>query len=237
MDIIVTDLTRFNPANRKVCIAGYEDGRYEQFVRPMPYLSVDICERKNILPGAILRGDFSRVPGTTKPHLEDHRYTNEKLKYIGPCSPEKFYEVLTATCCPSINKGFQGTVVGGNKVIPRKNPPSVSIITISISWEQIELFRDGYGKDKVHISDNDGRTFQYIPISDLGFYRLLELNKSDDSYLARFKEFLRTQSEIFLRIGLSRYYKSTGTNPRDGFWMQLNGLYTFPDFSTELRTY
>jgi len=42
--------------------------------------------------------------------------------------------------------------------------------------------------------------------------------------------FIRQQDTVYLRIGLGREYQG-------GFWLQVNGIYTFPNYDTEIRSY
>ena len=55
------------------------------------------------------------------------------------------------------------------------------------------------------------------------------------SELGALNEFIQSQDVIFLRIGLSRSYKAP--NGKEGFWMQANGIYTFPNYLEEIRSY
>jgi hypothetical protein len=51
--------------------------------------------------------------------------------------------------------------------------------------------------------------------------------------LASLNEFIWKQSEAYLRIGLSRAHDIRGTND---YWLQANGIYTFPEFLKEIRS-
>jgi hypothetical protein len=57
----------------------------------------------------------------------------------------------------------------------------------------------------------------------------------ESSALAALNEQIATQDEVFLRIGLTRVYK----NPqgKEGFWLQSNGIYTFPSILRYIRSY
>ena len=89
MKIIITDLTRF--ANKDiVCIAGINPETNE-CIRPMPYIQKASCQKLNILPGAIIEGDFTPC-ACTAPHIEDK--DRAKLKFLGPCSSEQFKSIL-----------------------------------------------------------------------------------------------------------------------------------------------
>jgi hypothetical protein len=48
-------------------------------------------------------------------------------------------------------------------------------------------------------------------------------------------DFIHQQQEACVRVGLSREYQSP--DGRQGFWMQINGVYTFPGFFEGTRGY
>ncbi len=127
MRIIITDLTRF--ANQDiVCIAGINPETNE-CIRPMPYILKSSCRKHNILPGAIIEGDFTPYQ-CDAPHMEDKNYAN--LKLIGPCSSEEFKKILEITSCLSVEDGFGVTLTPNQKYISHNSPPTKSIITLSL---------------------------------------------------------------------------------------------------------
>ena len=233
MRFIVTDLTRFQKPEI-VCIAGIEP-KTTRCVRPMPYLKSDMCKKLKILPGAILDGDLQTPAKTEKPHIEDMEYKG--LRFHGPCSPEEFRKVLIDTTYNSISEGFNHTLPEESKVIPAETPPDRSIITLNIDPSQLEIVRDGYDskKIKLHLTDNDGRRYRFLPITDLGFYNLAISKEAEPNYTDDLNLFISSQEEVYLRIGLSRKFEHT--DGRKGFWVQVNGIYTFPEFMTDVRTY
>jgi hypothetical protein len=230
--LIVTDLTRFS--NKQiVCTAGV-DVQTGECIRPMPYLAAADCQKLNILPGAILIGDFTPV-ARTGPHQEDFNHSN--LMFHGPCSAEEFREALESTCFASVSEGFEFDFRDPNqKMLPPNHPVQRSIVTIAVSPSKIEIVEDMYkpGKIKVIFTDGAGQTFRYIPVTDLGFHDYA-LQHQQAGALETLNSWLQSQEEVFLRIGLSREY----TNPqgRTGFWLQVNGIYTFPDYHPEIRSY
>jgi hypothetical protein len=233
MDIIVTDLTRF-AKDDIVCIAGI-DVKSEQCIRPLPYLPKKECKRLKLLPGAILEGKFTRPRDVDKPHTEDMKY--EGLSFKGPCTSEEFESVLKRTTYPSINEGFDDKVPIEAKVIPYNDPPSRSIITLELKPNQSEIVRNAFDRKnlRLNIKDNDGRTYEYLPITDLGFHNLAVSRQKDPDYTDEMNEFICNQKKVYLRIGLGRRYKAA--DGHDGFWIQVNGIYTFPEFMTKVRTY
>lgn len=234
MEIIVTDLTRFSKDD-VVCIAGI-DVQSTQCIRPLPYIKKAACKKLKILPGAILEGKFTKPKSIDRPHTEDMHY--EGLSFKGPCTSEEFESVLKTTTYPSINEGFDGKVPAGTKVIPHDDPPSRSIITLKLKPSQIEIVRNAFDSKnlRLNIKDNDGRTYVYLSITDLGFHDLAVSKQKDPDYTDELNEFINSQKKVYLIIGLGRRYKHP-IDGRDGFWIQVNGIYTFPDFMTKVRTY
>jgi hypothetical protein len=114
MDLIVTDLTRF-AKDDIVCLAGI-DVKSKQCIRPLPYPAKEECERLQLIPGAILKGKFTKPRRVDKPHTED--VIHEGLSFKGPCTSEEFESVLKMTTYHSISKGFDDKVPIGTKVIP-----------------------------------------------------------------------------------------------------------------------
>lgn len=230
--IIVTDLTRFS--NREtVCTAGIDIDTF-QCIRPMPYLKTQRCRELRLLPGAILKGEFSATT-TELPHSEDMVYT--KLKYVGPATSEQFRSVLVGSLQPSIEAGFGTELPWKQKHIAADSPPSHSIITISVAPNNIRIVRDQFNPEKIklHLTDNVGKDFSFLAITDLGFHAYAQATAGTEGSLDSVNEFIHSQEEVFLRVGLARRHQSP--DGRDGFWLQVNGIYTFPNFLEDIRSY
>jgi len=229
MKMIVTDLTRFK--SQDVCIAGIcpETG---VCIRPLPYLSKANCRELNILPGAILTGQFT-PRRCSPPHAEDHSYHN--LVFCGPCPSATFRDILAESAAESVKDGFSIRIPQSRKYIPPETPPNTSIITLRTDPRGLQILRDGYNRVKIHLRENSGREFQYVPITDLGFYEYATSHAAEHGALNGLNDFLRRQEEVFVRVGLSREHESP--DGRRGFWIQANGIYTFPDCPEDIRCY
>lgn len=59
--------------------------------------------------------------------------------------------------------------------------------------------------------------------------------EGDKSAIADMNFHVQSQKELYLRIGLSRAYKSP--DDRHGYWIQVNGIYTFPEYMDYIRCY
>lgn len=231
---IVTDLTRFKPAKDTVCIAAINTSSGYSCIRPMPYLKKTQIKKLGIVPGAIIQGDFKNKSAPS-PHTEDCSY--ERLECLGPCSSEEFEDALNGSKSSSLSKGFEGKITVGEKVIPSDKAPSKSIITLAIKPKQIEIVLDKFKKDSIrlHLNDNDCSSYQFLSITDLGFYNLAKSKSSEPKFLDELNKFIRSQEKVYLRVGLSRKYESP--DGRKGFWVQINGIYTFPEFLPTVRDY
>lgn len=231
--IIITDLTRFKQGNPDVCTAGIDRATGE-CIRPMPYLKFTQCMEHGILPGGILTGEFAASPARTAPHVEDCSW--QELSFEGACSGEEFRRVLAESCFPSIGDGFEVTLPAGEKVIPPSHTVQRSIITLKVLPQTLDIVEDRFkpGSIKLHFTDSTGRSYRFFPITDLGFYDYAQRHL-DSGALAGLNTEIAKQDEVFLRIGLSRKYKSP--QGKEGFWLQANGIYTFPTVLRYIRSY
>lgn len=225
--IIVTDLTRFS-TKEKVCLAGI-DPETGILIRPMPYMNQADCVKNMILPGSKLHAEFCQKQDAAPPHVEDCWYRN--MTKIGEATSEEFYNLLERTAANSICAGFGVEVT--DKVITPVNTPSRSIITIRAQVKLHPGYNGDLQKIRATITDNAGLTLEYLSITDLGFYRLAQEMQSRNE-LNKLDAFISSR-EVFVRIGLGRQY--TSPDGRNGFWLQVNGIYTFPDFFVKIRSY
>jgi len=240
--IVVTDLTRFNN-DEIVCLAGI-DLDTKKCVRPMvenngrlDYLSFDAVKKRNVTPGSILEGDFRPRAQQPDPHTEDH-IVNGKIRVAGKCTRLEFEEILNLTSFPTIEAGFGKTPE--NRLYTEENYLSHSIVTLSIQ-DPASQFRltidDQYGgkKVKAHIIDQSGYRLSWVPVTDMGIFIHLDAITELDPDLSALNNFFWTQTHLYLRIGLGRPW---GPSPeKTGCWVQLNGIYSFPNFRKDLRSY
>lgn len=231
--IIITDLTRFGQGKPIVCTAGI-DPQTGECIRPLPYLEFAVFTRLGMFPGGILSGDFTSDAKRKAPHIEDSHYKD--LKFLGPCSATEFKSVLQNNISPDLETGFQVSLQEGEKVIPADTPPPQSIITVQVKPRNVEIVEDGFkpGKIRLHFTDGSGKRYRYFSITDLGFHDYAQRHRESGA-LNDLNAAIAGQEEVFLRIGLGRVFKSA--QGKEGFWMQANGIYTFPDKLSYVRSY
>jgi len=155
---------------------------------------------------------------------------------IETSTSDEFHKALAIALVSSISDGFNYQFPEGGKVIPHDKKPKLSIITLKVNPSQIRLVEDSYnpGKIKLNFQDNDSKKYTYLPITDLGFYNYALKHFQDSSFPRNINTFIDAQEELYLRVVLSGRYDSNG---RDGYWLQINGIYIFPNFDTEIRSY
>lgn len=230
--IIVTDLTRFEKPEI-VCIAGTDRSNGE-CIRPIPYMKTATCRELNILPGAILSGDFLPSRHREGPHQEDHFCKN--LKFDGPCTSAQFKTALRHGLFNSVEEGFEIALEDRQKHVPFDHTVDRSIITLSVSPQAVEIVESTFkpGQIKLNFTDQSGRRFRYIRITDLGFHNFALAHHADKPYNALIR-WIRSQEEVLLRLGLTRRYQPP--DQPDGYWLQVNGVYTFPEYDKHIRSY
>lgn len=233
MQIIVTDLTRFS--NKELlCMAGVTaDG--QTCIRPLrssrpSYLTYQECKEKGLLPGAILDGTFTPVRPSAAPHVEDNIFT--AMRISGRCTSAQFEDVLEKSAVQTFADGFGVPVQ--DKVLA--GAPNRSIITLAIEPHQLTIV-SGYNGEgiKANVTDAAGRSLRYLSITDLGFYDYVGNEATRRASIDDVNDFIASQDKLYLRVGLSRSFQAP--DGRAGYWLQVNGIYTFPDYQKIIRQY
>lgn len=242
MKIIITDLTRFqNP--EIVCLAGI-DPDSGKCIRPMlangtklDYFAFKSVKSHKVVPGSYLTGNFVPVDNPPRPHIEDCK-SEGRVRVTGTASGADFQSVLEESSSRSIRKAF-GARPDGRRY-PIDQAPTISIVTLRIDdpGAQFRLIVDSkYGppKFKAHVIDSDGFELSWLPVTDLGFSDHIVSVLAQDPTLSQLNAFLWSQKLLYLRLGLTREW---GPSPdKTGYWVQLNGIYSFPSFRKDLRLY
>lgn len=244
--LIITDLTRFKEGNNDVCMAAI-DIENGECIRPLlkhksdpnktRYLTQIECKESNILPGSIIMGNFEKLTTLDPPHNEDCYWHNVALN--GHCTSDEFLGVLQRSKQDSVASGFGVALANQQKHIDVSEAKKIksSIITLEIPVGSLEVMKNTYDPRKINInfSDNTGAQFRNLSITDFGFFNhIIAKSKNLDSALFEVNAFIQAQQTVYIRLGLSRCYE---VKERRGFWMQVNGIYTFPNFYPEIRSY
>jgi hypothetical protein len=197
------------------------------------YLSFELCKKFNILPGTILDGTFTTPQHLDAPHVEDRHYSN--LKAIGTIDSSAFKTILERSSTTSIKTGFGCLIAPTDKVITA--PPAKSIITLKINPKQFQVVQNKFDTEtiKAHLTDGDGLSLSFLSITDLGFYVNVGQSATRKIGAKEITEFIQEQDALYIRLGLGRKHKTD--DGREGYWMQVNGIYTFPTYQQIVRSY
>ncbi len=219
MDIVVTDLTTFH--DDRVCIADIVEAT-GACIRPEPYMTRQWCLEQGVKPGSILRGEMTPFENLQPPHVEDHHCPASQS--AGQKTAAEFQALLAGQACGSVCQGFDRELPQRQNYIPREQPPGRSILTVQA--RRVQLWVSQFGKLKGHLTDQTGREFAFLPVADL-LLREYVLGQDDPQAACQaVNRHFSAQETVFCRVGLGRAHRLE--DGRDGFWLQLNGVYSFP---------
>jgi len=228
MELVITDVTRFHDPD-KVCVAGISE--QGNCLRPLDYFSIHECKKYNIVPGSVIKGDFFPILNAQPPHTEDHEKSN--IHFSRYTSVVEFFNILNNDAKASIEEGFNVDLSNDRKCIPQNNPPIKSIITIKADPSKLNIVQSQYDNKSVRVSFVDGSHVEYrfMPLTDKYLYDYIY--SADISQQMMFvNKLIQSQKHVFLRIGLGRVHP---VGDRIGYWIQVNGVCTFPQWIKEAR--
>ncbi len=200
----------------------------------MPYLTFEQCTDLDLRPGSILQGGLDLI-NSSAPHCEDANW--EELESVGKCSSRTFRQALLTGLQESVNEGFEYELPIGEKCIPiRLHHLDRLSLSESLPQTSTSLRMDSAKRNFEHHSPIvAGNCNRYVSITDLGFYdHAVEIRKHTGC-LERLNDFIHEQEELLLRVGLSRRHPAP--DGREGYWIQVNGIYTFPDYQRHIRAH
>ncbi|OYW75880.1 MAG: hypothetical protein B7Z37_11180 [Verrucomicrobia bacterium 12-59-8] len=229
--LIITDYTRFKPKNPNVCIAGI-DYNTGECIRPYPYLSFQEALRLGIAPGAILHGNFDLQPNRSGPHQEDSSFAD--LQLYGVSTASTFRDVLLRRAFDDVRPAFGLSAHHTGRGVPVGHQLAHSIASVRVLPSSVAVVEDGFtaGKIRLNFTDLLGESWTGFPITDLGFYDYAQQHQTRGA-LDVINNWMQSQSEVMLRIGLSRAFQPSGQP--NAYWMQANGIYTFPEAPPGIR--
>lgn len=235
-ELVITDITRM--AHDFICIAGithegktirplYENMRINeswccqasQSIKPFTWISIDLeKQRRPILA----------------PHTEDWFIGPRNTKVIKNCTDEEKKEILTKNCSIDVGSIFDTQIrhVEGEGVFVQAGGGCRSMGTIRAKrvfdfrhkqydgrWDYRLKFIDGADQEyRLKIVDLTFQTF-------INFLRIVK-NLSSNIIENHVNGKVFQQSEIYLRIGLSRGWD---LHP-ERCYLQITGIYPFPDY-------
>ena len=229
--IVITDLTRMHRG--MVCIAGYDKDR--QCIRPIqpppgiPESMLLSTEKQLIIfPFAIVEFELLK-PEPQPPHTEDIYFLSVSPKFIRRAKDTQ--KVLEWTLFPNVQAIFEQPIYSdfGYYVLDGQGPRSLGTIRPQhITKVGYEPEPGGTWDYRLWFDDAEGDSYR-LKITDLTWqyycHSLRDEQRSPKRIALELTHILQTR-EVFLRIGLARGWKQ---HP-DRCYLQITGVYTFPDY-------
>ena len=234
--ILITDLTAMG--GDRVCIAGVDNAG--QTVRPVLWNGVRYSHllrdgKALIRPRAVLRMRLAPKRAAA-PHMEDHdwheRESLHSMEYLlEEARWQRVLQGLVERCPrPLFGAGLESHRSKRQRKLDSRQAThslaTVSVKQVKFLCEQ-DIFEEGKYRYRLSFRDDQENSYDYIPITDLALQAWaaaqLRQGTTAQSLSDRLTTRLQDAQQIYLRLGLGREFK-------DEFWLQVNGIYSFPDW-------
>lgn len=229
----ITDLTRMGGA--RVCVAGVTDEG--QCIRP-EFADGPILENWLFDNDQVIIRPFARVilklikPIPQPPHSEDWIVDENYKQHLGDFDLEERNKFLRNILDPNVSSIFGADIQTdiGYYICEDEGNRSLGTIQVAEIVNFSHVPRDGKWDYRLSFIDRSGENFR-LKITDLAFRNYIDylrIQRETPFYDIghQITETLQ-QSLVFLRIGLAR--PTWDEHPHCCF-LQINGVYTFPDY-------
>lgn len=240
--LIITDVTRMK--DDRVCIAGVDrKGRCYRPLLPYPeflreHHLYDIDESVVIRPRAVVNLFLEPDPKPDAPHTEDHFWKNQnKVEFLRLPDDKIWQAVMERTASDSVEDIFHAKIHKKKHITPGDGERSLGTIK-PLSIDKLGFYRLTFNdietnKFSLNFTDASNQVYKQIPITDLSLRYYIEYLRVHKHYSPpRIRELLESkfnQSEVWLRLGLTRPYQKSDTDEK-WCYIQVTGIYTFPDY-------
>ena len=231
--IVITEVTRMQEG--RVCIAGYDQqGQCLRPVLPPPGIHESKLysgPRLIIFPSAKVEFEFTQ-PTPKPPHTEDIRYDPSSVRFIERQPEERWHKMLEKTLSRSVSDIFEQPIHSerGHYIMDGQGSRSLGTIRPARILKTIYEFSQDSQKWKYRIGfiDNEPATY-WLTVTDLTWRYVHDQQRQNGcapSDIASEMTGLLKSKDVLLRIGLARGWEE---HP-DRCYIQLTGVYTFPDY-------
>lgn len=237
--ILITDLTAMQ--GDRVCIAGV-DGNLQNIrpVLPQPGVLHDHLFYRNrviVRPRAVLRLQLDPSINAEMPHVEDYDWHDPvpptSLEYL--MEEARWRQILQRLAKespqPLFGTGLKSHKDARNRKL-KSSKATFSLTTIDVDQIyffdcQQDVFEKGKYRYRLSFRDDRQNSYDDIPVTDLALQAWAVAQIRRGANPQTLSDWLSTQlqdaQQVFLRLGLGREF-------RREFWLQVNGIYSFPDW-------
>lgn len=233
--LIITDVSRMK--EKRICIFGVDENN--NAIRPViPYSGIMedylLDESGDILikPFTEIEFDFIR-PLPEPPHTEDWEINiRYKPRVIRNLSENETKEFLEKILDKSVKEIFGVTIYENKYLKGREGKRSIGTIKVrDVIFIKYSKKENGKYEYRIKFLDIIGSIYD-LPITDLAFRKYCDELRTQKELStgfigARLRD-LFNNSEVFLRVGLGRFFK-------EKHWLFVTGIYTFPNYTKSLE--
>jgi hypothetical protein len=230
--IVITEVTRMQEG--RVCIAGYDQhGTCLRPVLPPPGIHESTLysgQRPIIYSSAKVEFEFTQ-PTPQPPHTEDIRYEPTSVKFVERQPEERWHKMLDVTLSKSVSAIFEQPILSdpGHYVMDGTGPRSLGTIKPRHITQVIyELSLENKWQYRLRFQDGDNAAYR-LTITDLTWRYYCDdrrMHGEPPQHIATSLLHLLQSNETYLRVGLARGWQKYP----ERCYIQLTGIYTFPDF-------
>jgi len=225
------------PTSDRVCVVGIDQqnqcARLFRDNKGVLKRHLFIGDELVIRPRAKIKFDFHRVP-IEPPHIEDLGFDPNSIGYKGLCTDAEWEQVLQNSSFSTVDSIYDGLLQEHRWVEPGASTRSIGTLSqVRITAVKLPEWSEKL-KYKLSFRDNTGFPYDNIPISDLAFREfsyteVKKRNRSPATVSEQITSIIKSADRLYLRLGLARPWIKPDTG-RPGCWMQVTGIYTFPDY-------
>ncbi|MEA3254765.1 MAG: hypothetical protein U9Q22_02905 [Candidatus Altiarchaeota archaeon] len=228
--LIITDLSKMKGDN--ICIFGVdEEGKA---IRPvMPYSGITEKyilseeDKQMIKPFAEIEFDFIRsLP--KPPHTEDWEInTNYKPVWVRNLSEDEKKELLKSILDKSVKDIFEVVIHKNRYIEEGEGRRSIGTIKVEdVLFVKYSMTDSSKYEYRIKFLDMNGDIYD-LPVTDLTFRSYcdeLRIQKElNMGFIGAELKRISNQGEVFLRVGLGRFFKMK-------HWLFITGVYIFPNY-------
>lgn len=227
--ITITDLTRMQGGF--VCVAGYDEaGEAVRLSRPR-VLESDLAQEGQavVFPTAVVECDV-REHQPDPPHTEDYTYGTGSIRLVERLAGPRWSAVLMQALFPTAAALFEQPICHdpGSYVQDGQGPRSLGTL-VPRAIKEVSYGQDVSGNWDYRLIFMDEQRWYRLKITDFTWHRycgVLRGSGKEPSAIATALTAMLKKRQVFLRLGLSRGWKKFP----DRCFLQINGIYTFPDY-------
>jgi hypothetical protein len=239
--MIVTDVTRMS--GTRVCVGAITD-QWES-VRPvLPYPGIQE-DWLHSFPNHVVK-PFSRITLdlfehiSDPPHTEDWEFFPAIIDHRGELNKEQMENFLERILDPSVEAIFGSETHRDNSsYFVQHGEGNRSLGTIKV--QEIELLEIYTYKErciyKIKFTDESDTEYK-LTVTDLAFRNFVDTYRNQGIDCSTISHGLKNDfkySTCYLRIGLARAWHPDKAQPKNRCYLQITGVYSFPDYKRKNR--